>query len=207
MTNNMNISFLESDDPQARQTNESVYLEYSRDPVRTPMQWDDTDWAGFSNTTAKTWLPVHKDYPKLNLKAQKEAEKSTFKLYQNMLKLRKENHVLQSGGLISREVSPDVFGFMRTLADHNSVGVLVSLTKEPVSVSLKDLMGGEFNGDVKAKVLIVNTNSTLSVGSMIADVTKISLTNYEAIVVEISSATNLAASVLLVICALVKIIL
>ncbi|CAH0749326.1 unnamed protein product [Diatraea saccharalis] len=56
-----------------------TYMLYSRDPARTPYHWDDTTSAGFS-TNETTWLPVAEDYPELNLKKQKEAERSHFKV-------------------------------------------------------------------------------------------------------------------------------
>lgn len=206
MTNNMDISFEESDDPQARQTNESVYLQYSRDPVRTPFQWDATANAGFSTTTGKTWLPIHADYKTQNLVAQKAATKSTFKLYQKLLKLRKENHVLQSDGLITKAVSENVFGFMRTLAEHDTIAVLVNLG-DKAEVSLETLMGDEFSKNTKAKILIVNNNSTLVEGQMIDDVKKIHLGQYDAVILEVSSATKMAVvSMLVMVCSLIKFI-
>jgi alpha-glucosidase len=204
MTNNMNISFAESDDPQARQTNETVYMEYSRDPVRTPFQWDDTEWAGFSNTTGKTWLPIHKDYMTVNLKAQKAATKSTFKLYQSLIELRKKNHVLQLGGYEAKAVSENVFAFIRTLKAHNTVAVFVNLGGA-TTVSLKDLLDAkEFSDKTKAKILIVNNNSTMEVGKMVDDVQKITLGAYDAVILEVSSASKLAISMLLIVCSLIK---
>lgn len=38
MTDNRDITWAETDDPAACQTNETVYQLYSRDPVRTPFQ-------------------------------------------------------------------------------------------------------------------------------------------------------------------------
>lgn len=72
MTDNRAITWEETDDPQACQTNETVFQDFTRDPVRTPFQWDDTPNAGFS-TAERTWLPVHANYQTRNLKAQKEA--------------------------------------------------------------------------------------------------------------------------------------
>lgn len=203
----MDISFLESDDPQARQTNESVYLQYSRDPVRTPFQWDDTKFAGFSDTEGKTWLPVNKNYETLNLKAQQEAEKSTYKLYQSLIKLRKENHVLQIGGYEGKTVADRVFGFIRTLKDHKTIAVFVNLGEE-ATVSLRDLLDEvDFSDKTKAEILIVNNNSTMKIGSMVEDVEKIDLGAYDAVVLEVSSATKLAVSMLLVVFSLIKFIL
>lgn len=206
MVDNKNISFEESDDPQARQTNETVYMLYSRDPVRTPFQWDDSAWAGFSPTNAtKTWLPIHENFKTRNLKAQKAAAKSTFKLYQDLIKLRNENHVLGVGGYEGKAISATVYGFMRTLAGYDTVAVLINLGGATNS-SLKDLMGDDFSSKVKAKVLLVNNNSTLVIGSDIEDVEKITLGPYDAIVLEVSSANTLAVSLLLIVCSIIKFI-
>lgn len=194
MTNNMNISFEDSDDPQARQTNETVYLLYSRDPVRTPFQWDDTEWAGFSNTTEKTWLPVHKDYITQNLKAQKEAEKSTFKLYQDMIKLRKTNHALQMGDFTAKAVSDTVYGFTRQVVGEKAgVSVFINLGGA-TTVNLKDLIDYKYTDNTVAKVLLVNNNSTLAVNSVIADPTKIPLGMYDAVVLEVSGIEELTTT-------------
>jgi alpha-glucosidase len=200
----MEIPFVESDDPQAKQTNESVYLLYSRDPVRTPFQWDDTKNAGFSDTNGKTWLPIHENYKTRNLAAQKKADKSTFKLYQNLIALRKQNHVLQIGGYEGKAVDERVFAFTRTLKDHKTIAVFVNLDKA-TTVSLKDLLDEEdFTDKTKAKILIVNSESKLVAEKMVEDVQKIPLGDYDAVVLEISSASKLAISMLLIVCSLIK---
>lgn len=61
------------------QGNPDNYLDYSRDPARTPYQWDNTTNAGFSSSS-KTWLPVAQDYVEINLQAQREAERSHYKV-------------------------------------------------------------------------------------------------------------------------------
>ena len=64
MTNNMNITFEETQDPSGIRCGPDHYQECSRDPVRTPFQWSQEDpTAGFSsNSSAHTWLPVNDDY-------------------------------------------------------------------------------------------------------------------------------------------------
>lgn len=59
-----------------------------RDFVRTPFQWDDSHMAGFTSGN-KPWLPVDPSYKKINLKAQKAAKESHYKVYQQMAELRK----------------------------------------------------------------------------------------------------------------------
>lgn len=61
------------------QGNADNYLDYSRDPARTPYHWDTTMSAGFS-TNSTPWLPVGQDYLEINLQNQKAAERSHFKV-------------------------------------------------------------------------------------------------------------------------------
>lgn len=74
------VSWEETQDPQACNTDDPInYYKSSRDPARTPYQWDDTKNAGFS-TANKTWLPVASNYQTVNLKAQEAATKSHYKV-------------------------------------------------------------------------------------------------------------------------------
>ena len=66
-----------------------------RDGCRTPMQWDDSQNAGFSS--AKPWLPVHPDYPKRNVAEQEQDDRSLLSFYKKLLHLRKEHIALRGG--------------------------------------------------------------------------------------------------------------
>lgn len=59
----------------------------SRDNARTPMQWDDSENAGF--TTGKPWLRVNPNYKKINVKEQLEDEDSVLGFYKKLIALRK----------------------------------------------------------------------------------------------------------------------
>lgn len=67
----------------------------SRDNARTPMQWDGSANAGFSE--ARPWLPVNPNYTKINAERQMEEEDSVFRFYQKLIALRKENPVMVHG--------------------------------------------------------------------------------------------------------------
>ena len=60
---------------------------YSRDNARTPMQWDDSENAGF--TTGKPWLAVNPNYKQINVKAQQEDKDSVLAFYKKLTALRK----------------------------------------------------------------------------------------------------------------------
>lgn len=84
---NVHVSWEDTIDPLPCSTNSSVYEEYSRDPVRTPFQWDDSLNAGFS-TAVRPWLPIALDYRTVNAKAQWEADRSHLKVFKKLNELR-----------------------------------------------------------------------------------------------------------------------
>lgn len=67
----------------------------SRDNSRTPMQWDDSIYAGFSQH--KPWLGVNSNYVKINVASQMKDDTSVFRFYQKLIALRKENPVMVYG--------------------------------------------------------------------------------------------------------------
>ena len=64
------ITWEDTLDPAGLACGPDRYQECSRDPQRTPFQWNDQDNAGFSEAD-KTWLPVNENYLWLNIKAQR----------------------------------------------------------------------------------------------------------------------------------------
>lgn len=106
------ISWEETVDPPACNSNKDEYKWRSRDPQRTPFQWDNSEWAGFSKGNKKPWLPIHPNYKELNLKNQKETRRSTFKYFQQLSALRKE-HTLIDGAYESKVFNKDVLAYTR----------------------------------------------------------------------------------------------
>lgn len=128
-------SWNDTQDPAACNTNPDVYMKYSRDPERTPFQWDGTKDAGFSNA-GKTWLPVNPNYVDLNLQAQKTAAKSHFKFYQKLMSLRKLD-TFQYGDLKVLALNTNVFAIVRELLDSDTYVILINLGPNDEHVSLK----------------------------------------------------------------------
>ena len=73
---------------------ESIYAK-GRDNARTPMQWDDTENAGF--TTGTPWLGVNPNYTEINARSQLHDENSVFHYYKKLIQLRKENSIFVEG--------------------------------------------------------------------------------------------------------------
>lgn len=72
------------------------YISYKgRDNARTPVQWDDSAYAGF--TTGKPWINVNPNYTEINAKEQLSREDSVFHYYQKLIALRKEHDIIVYG--------------------------------------------------------------------------------------------------------------
>lgn len=119
---NVHLTWEETADPQACNTNSEVYETKSRDPARTPFPWDNSTNAGFS-TASKTWLPVGENYKTVNVKAQEDAENSHLKIFKRLTKIRKEPVFRQGTYLGVLSNNKNVFAFKRQLK--NQVAVIV----------------------------------------------------------------------------------
>jgi alpha-glucosidase len=67
----------------------------SRDPARTPMQWDGSHAAGF--TSGEPWLPIADDYAIRNVEAQRGDPRSMLSLTRRLLELRRSSLALSIG--------------------------------------------------------------------------------------------------------------
>ncbi len=66
-----------------------------RDGCRSPMQWDATINAGFSS--GQPWLPVHTNYARRNVQAQRSDPASLWNWYRQLIQVRRKTPALQSG--------------------------------------------------------------------------------------------------------------
>jgi alpha-glucosidase len=115
---------------------------FSRDPARTPMQWDDSHAAGF--TTGDPWLPVADDFTETNVAAQQEAPDSMLTFFRSMMRLRKNMSALNVGSYATLETgSVEVFAYRR---EHEGqlVTVALNFSGQPRNVDLgRTENGGE----------------------------------------------------------------
>lgn len=73
---------------------ESIYVK-GRDNARTPIQWDDSEHAGF--TTGEPWLKVNPNYKEINANQAIADPNSVFHYYRKLIQLRKENPIMVYG--------------------------------------------------------------------------------------------------------------
>ncbi|MDQ2658124.1 MAG: DUF3459 domain-containing protein, partial [Bacteroidota bacterium] len=94
----------------------------SRDPCRTPMQWDSTPNAGFSDT--RPWLRVSHNYARLNVEVQKLDAFSMLNFYKNLIDLRRREPALNIGTYRSVLSNKQLIAFTR---EHEGTRFLIVL--------------------------------------------------------------------------------
>jgi alpha-glucosidase len=155
------ISWDDTLDPQACNTNDPEnYKDASRDPQRTPFQWDGTAYAGFTGAlSTQPWIQVHPNYKTLNLALQKEAPKSFYKFYQQLADLRK-NEIFVSGMFESRAFNLEVFGYKRTFADTSFV-VLINFADNNNTIDVNELNVGF---PERSEIVLAGSKSSYDIG-------------------------------------------
>ncbi|XP_043479563.1 maltase 2-like [Leptopilina heterotoma] len=157
-----NITYEETVDVAGCNLGPDRYYLASRDPERTPFQWDTTTSAGFS-TNSKTWLPVHENYKTLNLAAQKLAAISHYKVFKAMAKIKKNLSVLKGGEVEVRLITENILGVVRRLETSSPVALLINMGTGDESVDAHTWL------NIPEELIIY----TASVGSQIQPNTKV----------------------------------
>lgn len=138
---------------EGRSENEilKVLQDKSRDNSRSPVQWDDSMYAGF--TTNEPWIKVADNYQQINVEKALKDENSIFYTYQKLIKLRHERDIITYG-----EVKPlleehkQLFVYERTLGNQ-VLFVVANFSEEPAELPV--------SFDLEGEVLITN-NDTVS---------------------------------------------
>ena len=111
----------------------------SRDNARTPVQWDDSPNAGF--TDGDPWLPVNDDYHEVNVARERARSPSVLSYYRRLIALREETPALVSGTYdLHYPDDEQLFVYTRTGTDRRVV-VAINFSAERRSADL-DLVDG-----------------------------------------------------------------
>jgi oligo-1,6-glucosidase len=117
-----------------RETALDYHRQLSRDHARTPMQWDASEHAGFTDGTP--WLDVNPNHDRISVAAARDDADSVWHYYRQLIDLRHERDVLVYGEyeLIAPD-HPDVYAYRRMLSDENVI-VLLNFAEEEVRFDL-----------------------------------------------------------------------
>ena len=114
---------------------------FSRDSSRTPMQWDDSENAGFTSGTP--WLPVYEDYKKFNAATESGDPDSVLNWYRVLTALRQEHSELINGSY--QELfhgDEQIFAYVRE-NDEARATILMNFSAEPATYDAFCLEGAE----------------------------------------------------------------
>lgn len=109
-----------------------------RDNARHPMQWDGQLNAGFSSV--EPWLPVHPNYPTVNVEDALADENSLFYTYKQLIQLRKKYDVIVYGNYRAIKTNnPLVLAYQR-FDQNDVVTVVVNFSNTTQQYSLEILL-------------------------------------------------------------------
>ncbi|HUF52731.1 MAG TPA: alpha-amylase family glycosyl hydrolase [Dehalococcoidia bacterium] len=113
-----------------------ITLGIGRDPERTPMQWDASRNAGFTEA-AEPWLPVSANYIDQNVEAQRDDAHSILTLHRRLLELRRSSDALQTGSYapVETEGGGDIIAFTRK-SDGEGFLIILNLGPDPQALDL-----------------------------------------------------------------------
>jgi oligo-1,6-glucosidase len=95
----------------------------SRENSRTPMQWNTTKNAGFSD--GKPWLKVNPNYETINAEVQENDSNSVLNYFRKLVQLRKQEPTLVYGTYtLLDENNPKVYNYLRTFESRKIIVLL-----------------------------------------------------------------------------------
>lgn len=143
----------------------------SRDNARTPMQWNDQEYAGFSSQSP--WLKVNPNYKTVNVEKAMQQPESLLHFYRQLIHLRKNSEykdVIQFGDYQPvQEQHSDIFAYTRS-TEEKTLLVVCNFYEKDATIAL----------DHQAKKIVLSNymDSSIFNGSL-------TLRSYEAIIYEL----------------------
>ena len=109
-------------------------LGLGRDPERTPMPWDSSLSAGF--TEDRPWLPLGEGYATRNVANLSRQRDSILTLYRKLIRLRRSNEALVSGRLKGVVANGNILRYERS-DDGQHFAILLNLGHEEEEINLE----------------------------------------------------------------------
>lgn len=111
-----------------------------RDPERTPMQWNDSENAGFTSGTP--WLPLMKNYREVNVEKEWDAPKSILTLYRKLIAFRNQEPALKIGDYTPVYTEGNLLAYIRSYEEKEFLIALnLGSTEEELNIKRTDWEG------------------------------------------------------------------
>lgn len=111
-------------------------FDLNRDNARTPFQWNNGKYAGFSKV--EPWIKVNSNKEFINVEQDLKNEQSIIKFYQELIDFRKGNDVIKQGEYIClNKKDKNVFIYKRKLDDKEII-VISNFKGKPIKVKFID---------------------------------------------------------------------
>ncbi len=124
-----------------------------RDNSRTPMQWDDSNQAGFT-TANHSWLAVNPNYTAINATDQMKNPNSIYNYTRQAIALHHSSRAFTYGDYKDLDpMNPQVFAYTRILGAEKFL-VVLNWSKQPIAYTLPD--------GIKAGELVLGNLTTLN---------------------------------------------
>lgn len=107
---------------------------HNRDKSRSPMQWNSSPNAGF--TEGKPWIRLHKNFQKINVKAASNKPESLLNQYKKLISLRNSLKALQYGEYTDLRFEEGLIFYSRTFANQ-TVSVAINFGSKTI-ISIPD---------------------------------------------------------------------
>ena len=119
---------------------EKYKFDLTRDNARTPMQWDNSEYAGFSNV--EPWLKVNANKEFINVKQDLNNKQSINRFYRSLISFRKDNEVIKQGEYICLNPKDNnIYAYKRKLGD-KEILVVSNFKGKPIQSKLLDQLEG-----------------------------------------------------------------
>ncbi|MGI6770963.1 MAG: alpha-glucosidase [Acholeplasmataceae bacterium] len=115
----------------------------ARDHARTPMQWNDSKYAGFSQV--KPWMDVNQNYHEVNFEKDYYSEKSIYKFLKKLLEIRQNNSVFDKGLFKPVDLGKHIFAYERVLEDNYLVVCNFSDKNQPFNKIKGEILLNNYN--------------------------------------------------------------
>ncbi|XP_061391892.1 maltase A1-like [Musca vetustissima] len=150
---NGNVTWEETVDTQGCSSSPETYESYSRDPERTPYQWDASNKAGFTRGD-QTWLPVAANYRESNALSQSRTPRSHLQLFKTLIRLRQEPS-MQDGPLEIKSILDDILIYSRQQPNSDMYVIVLNLSNRTQTFNVND----HFKIGSKAEVICSSLQS------------------------------------------------